>query len=76
MSFLLSLLVAAVLATFFKPLLLGLWKAFVLLVKPRLSREEQVARAQLRNARVLQRMLNSSIDASDAAELRAIAARY
>ncbi|MGZ3182805.1 MAG: hypothetical protein ACXU8N_10215 [Telluria sp.] len=74
-SLFLSLLVAAVLAVMFKPLLTGLAKAAALAVLPRLSREELAARAQLRNARLMQRMINSAIDVSDAAELRALSAR-
>jgi hypothetical protein len=47
----------------------------VLLVRPRLTREERAARAHMRDMRVLQNMINSSCGPSHAAELRAIAAR-
>ena len=38
--------VGCALLVLFKPLLVGLLRAFVLLVKPRLSKEERLARAQ------------------------------
>ncbi len=63
------------LAVFFKPLLTGIVRALVLTVRPRLTREEQAARRQMRDAQMLQRMINSSQGPSHAAELRALAAR-
>ncbi len=62
------------LVVLFRPLLLGLLRA-VLLVRPRLSREERAARSQQRDRRLLEQMIASSSGPSDAAELRAIAAR-
>ena len=38
--------VGCALLVLFKPLLIGLLRAFVLLVKPKLSKEERLARAQ------------------------------
>ncbi|MFB9246028.1 hypothetical protein IV454_08040 [Massilia antarctica] len=71
----LVLAIAAV-ALFFKPLLGGIFRALVLVVKPRLSKDQQAARRNMRNAKVLQRMTNSSSgNASLTAELRAMAAR-
>lgn len=63
------------LAMFFKPLLTGIARALVLVVRPRLTKEELLARRQLRDARLMQRMINSSQGPSHAAELRAMMAR-
>jgi hypothetical protein len=62
-------------AMFFKPLLTGIARALVLIVRPPLSKQERVARRQLRDARLMQRMINSSQGPSHAAELRAMMAR-
>lgn len=59
----------------FRPLLSGIGRALVLLFKPRRSKAELAARRQLRDAQMLQKMINSSHGPSHAAELRAIAAR-
>jgi hypothetical protein len=63
------------LMVFFKPLLTGIVRALVLVVRPRRSKEEQTARRQMRDAQMLQRMIDSSHGPSDAAELRAMASR-
>jgi hypothetical protein len=63
------------LAMFFKPLLTGIARALVLVVKPRRTKDEIAARRQMRDAQLLQRMINSSNGPSHAAELRALAAR-
>ncbi|NHZ65235.1 hypothetical protein [Massilia genomosp. 1] len=69
-------LALAAVALFFKPLLLGIFRALVLVVKPRLSKDQLAARRNMRNAKLLQRMTNSSSgNASLTAELRAMAAR-
>lgn len=60
---------------FFKPLLVGLFKAMVLVIRPRLTKEQRAARQVARDARMLQRMINASHGPSHAAELRALAAR-
>ena len=60
---------------FFKPLLTGIARALVLMVRPRLSKEERAARNQMRNAQLFKRMINASQDPSQAAELRALASR-
>ena len=59
----------------FRPLLVGVARAALLVVRPRLTQDERRAREQLRDMRIVQRMINSSSGPSDAAELRAIAAR-
>ena len=71
----LSLLAALLLV--FKPLLRGIARAMVLLVKPRRSNQEWLARRQMADAMMLNRMLNSMETSapSHAAELRAMAAR-
>lgn len=71
----LVLAIAAV-ALFFKPLLVGIFRALVLVVKPRMSKDQIAAQRNMRNAKLLQRMTNSSSgNASQTAELRAMAAR-
>lgn len=65
----------AALLLIFRPLLAGMLRAALLLIRPRLSREERAARAHLRDMRMLQNMINSSSGPSHAAELRAIASR-
>ena len=59
----------------FRPLLMGLFRALVLTVRPRRTKEERIARRQLRDARQFQRIINASQDPSQAAELRALSAR-
>ncbi|MBY0555682.1 MAG: hypothetical protein K2P77_00595 [Burkholderiaceae bacterium] len=60
----------------FKPLLTGLVRAAMLVVKPKLSKEELLQRRQMRDAMLLKRMLNSMEgEPSHVAELRAIASR-
>jgi uncharacterized membrane protein len=71
----LSLSVFAGLLVFFKPLLTGIARALVLVVRPHRTKEENAARRHVRDAQLLQRMINSSQGPSDAAELRALAAR-
>jgi hypothetical protein len=63
------------LVVFFKPLLTGIARALVLVVRPRLTRDEKAARRQMHDAQLFQRMINSSQGPSHAAELRAMAAR-
>lgn len=70
-----SLTGLAALILFFKPLLIGIVRALVLVVKPRLTREERIARAHMQDAQVLRRMINSSQCPSHADELRAMASR-
>jgi hypothetical protein len=71
----LSLSAFAGLVVFFKPLLTGIARALVLTVRPHRTKEEKIARRHMRDAQLLQRMINSSQGPSHAAELRALAAR-
>jgi hypothetical protein len=60
----------------FKPLLRGIARALLLLVKPKLSKEQRLQRRQMRDVMMLNRMLNAMDGApSHAAELRALASR-
>ncbi|WP_338768974.1 hypothetical protein [Massilia sp. METH4] len=60
----------------FKPLLRGLALAAVLLVKPKLTKEQRLQRRQMRDAAMLKRMMNShKASPSEAAELQALASR-
>ncbi|WP_295995174.1 hypothetical protein [Rugamonas sp.] len=71
----LGLALAAALLRLFRPLLVGLARALVLLLKPKLSKEQRLHRRQMRDALMLSRMLNAMDGApSHAAELRALAA--
>ena len=70
-----SLAAVAGLLIFFKPLLVGIARALYLVVRPRLTKDERLARRQMRDAQILQRMINASHGPSHAAELRAMAAR-
>jgi hypothetical protein len=60
---------------FFKPLLTGIVRALVLTVRPRRTKEERIARRHMHDAQLFQRIINASQDPSQAAELRALAAR-
>ena len=72
----LAAIVTVGLLVLFKPLLRGCARAAVLIVKPKLSKEERLERRQMRDAMMLKRMLNTSeCGASHAAELRAMASR-
>jgi hypothetical protein len=73
-----SLGLAAALAVLvlFKPLLRGLGRALMLVVRPKLSKEERLQRRQMRDVMMLNRMLNAMEGSpSHAAELRALASR-
>lgn len=61
----------------FKPLLVGIARAMVLVVRPKLSREQRLARQQMREAQALQRTLGKmdGVSPSNAAELRALSTR-
>ncbi|MDB5962524.1 MAG: hypothetical protein JWP59_3818 [Massilia sp.] len=71
----LGVAVVAALGVFFKPLLAGLVKAAVLVVRPRLSREEQAARRQLRDIKLMKKMINSAHGVTQTAELHSFASR-
>lgn len=74
---LLGAVFGAALLVLFKPLLLGVARAMVLVLKPRMSKEQRLARRQMRDAVALNKLLNSMDSAapSHAAELRALSAR-
>ena len=61
----------------FKPLLVGIARAMVLVVRPKLSREQRLARLQMREAQALKRTLGKmdGVSPSNAAELRALSTR-
>lgn len=60
----------------FKPLLRGLALAAVLVVKPKLTKEQRLQRRQMHDAALLKRMMNSQkVSPSEAAELQAMASR-
>ena len=65
----------AVLLLVFRPLLVGLLRAVVLIVRPRTTRDEQRRRSHMRDMQMMDRMIASSSGPSHAAELRAMAAR-
>ena len=60
----------------FKPLLRGIARALLLIVRPKLNKEQRLQRRLMKDAMMLNRMLNAMDGApSHAAELRAMAAR-
>lgn len=63
------------LVVLFRPLLTGILHALTLVVKPSLTKEQRAARRHMRDAQMMQRLINSSSGPSHAAELRALAAR-
>lgn len=67
----------AALAALFKPLLTGAFRALKLLVKPRMSKEQRLARAYYRNAKTLHSMASTWSDLSPnmVAELHALSGR-
>ena len=71
---LLGMTFCVALLVLFKPLLLGIARALMLLVKPRLSKEQRLARRQMKDAMILNRMLRSmdGSASSQAADLRAL----
>jgi hypothetical protein len=59
----------------FQPLLTGLARAAWLAVHPRLSKDERRARRAMQDAQLVRKLINRNISSSEAAELRALAAR-
>ena len=59
----------------FRPLLTGIARALMMVINPRLTKEQKAARRSMRNAQQLPRWIRSSSGPNDAAELRAMAAR-
>ena len=71
----LVLLALAALVMLFRPLLSGIARALLLVVRPHRTRDEKAARRHLRDAQLFQQMINASQGPNDTAELRAMAAR-
>ena len=61
----------------FKPIIIGFLRAALLLLQPKLTREEKTAKRNLRNILTIRRIANDLDDSSPsmAAELRALAGR-
>lgn len=72
---LLAILLGGGVVLLFRPLLKGIFRAALLTVRPRLSLEQRIARAKLRDRRLMQKMIAASSGPSHAAELRAMGAR-
>ena len=76
LQFLLAAAVAVGFIVLFKPLLRGLALSALLVVKPRLSKEQRLQRRQMRDATLLKGLMNAADGSpSNAAELRAMASR-
>lgn len=75
MMAMLGVALLAALVVFFKPLLTGLARAAVLVVRPRLSKEELAARRHLRDTKLMKRAINGAHGVSQTAEFHALAAR-
>ena len=71
----LTVAVLAGLALFFRPLIVGIARALLLWINPRLTREQKAARRNMRDAKLLQRMIKESHCPGLAAELQALGAR-
>ena len=73
---LLGLGILATVLVVFRPLITGVWRAVLVLLQPKLSREERAAQRHLRTMRAIQRASNvDSSSPSMSAELRALASR-
>lgn len=74
---LLGIGILATMLIVFKPLIIGMLRAALLLLQPKLSREEKTAKRNLRNILTIRRIANDLDNSSPsmAAELRALAAR-
>jgi hypothetical protein len=74
---LLGMGILATMAVVFKPLLLGVLRAATLVVHPRLSKEERIAKQNARNLAAINRAARDLDNSSPAmaAELRALVAR-
>jgi hypothetical protein len=60
----------------FKPLLSGIGRALMLVIRPRQSKQQQQARCKMDDSLTMQQMINTSHGPSHTAELRAMAARH
>lgn len=70
-----TILLVGALLLLFKPLLLGIVNAIIVAIRPRLTKEERIARRKMRDSMMLQQMINASTGPSDMAELRAMGCR-
>jgi hypothetical protein len=68
-------LIAIALLVLFKPLLTGVAKAILVAVKPPLTKEQRIARRQMRDSLLIKKMMNAATGPSDMAELRAMGCR-
>lgn len=59
---------------YFRPLLVGIARALVLVVRPRPTKDELAARRKLRDAKALQ-AVQAAVGSAETAEIRAIASR-
>lgn len=74
-NFILTMFAISVAVVFFRPLLSGVVRAIGMVIRKPLSKEEKLAREKMRNAQILRRMINASVDPSHADELRAMGSR-
>ena len=74
-SVMLAVSAVAGLGVFFKPLLSGLFRAAVLVVRPRLTRDELAARRHLRDIKLMKKTINSAHGITQTAELHSFASR-
>lgn len=74
---LLGLIILAVIMIIFRPLMIGMLRAVMMLLNPRLTREQKTASRNLRNTLTIRRIANDLDNSSPnmAAELRALASR-
>jgi hypothetical protein len=74
---LLGLIILAAILIIFRPLITGMLRAVMLLLNPRLTREQKTASRNLRNMLTIRRIANDLDNSSPnmAAELRALASR-
>lgn len=70
-----SLALASGAAMFFRPLLVGIGRALMLIVRPRRTKAELAAQQSRRDALALRRKA-AGLDEVDAAEIRAMACRH
>lgn len=71
----LAVVLLAGLAVFFQPLLAGIAKATLLLLRPRRTKDELAARRQLRDIALMKKTINSAHGVTQTAELHAFASR-
>lgn len=70
---LVQLMLLGGLLMFFRPLLVGIARALVLVVRPRLTKDELAARRKLRNAKAAQALDDAGV--AETAEIRVLGSR-